>query len=337
MYRNLSTENKSSDSYSYLPVHETVQEEIICVTPLHPATEYPPDVVISRTIAHGNNYIPNGEPSPSESLSPNPLSKSNSDQDIKSQHFVDSVQNHNKVQLSHSVPSFVDNLPEDERLKVPSSNVSSANSDSSLPDIVDDNLKAKLNQRRSSRTEKRYHTADAIQELHKTDDKDNSIYKRLSWNFGTTEQNEQGVMRHKIQSSDSLRSVHSSSGVSSTNSLHLSPDGDICEESEHDYAQDSSDIGTIYESRMNEDDYHDISEHDRTKSKSTTDIATLFKELTTSEVKDGISSVDLPNIVDKNKYTHSAVMKMKRQLLLSADVEARYVSFEVKIFDFFII
>ena len=328
MYRNLSTENKSSDSYSYLPVHETVQEEIICVTPLHPATEYPPDVVISRTIAHGNNYIPNGEPSPSESLSPNPLSKSNSDQDIKSRHFVDnnnSVQNHNKVQLSHSVPSFVDNLPEDERLKVPSSNVSSANSDSSLPDIVDDNLKAKLNQRRSSRTEKRYHTADAIQELHKTDDKDNSIYKRLSWNFGTTEQNEQGVMRHKIQSSDSLRSVHSSSGVSSTNSLHLSPDGDICEESEHDYAQDSSDIGTIYESRMNEDDYHDISEHDRTKSKSTTDIATLFKELTTSEVKDGISSVDLPNIVDKNKYTHSAVMKMKRQLLLSADVEASEV------------
>jgi hypothetical protein len=58
---------------------------------------------------------------------------------IKSRHFVDnnnSVQNHNKVQLSHSVPSFVDNLPEDERLKVPSSNVSSANSDSSLPDIV---------------------------------------------------------------------------------------------------------------------------------------------------------------------------------------------------------
>jgi hypothetical protein len=56
---------------------------------------------------------------------------------------------------------------------------------------------------------------------------------------------------------------------------------------------------------MNEDDYHDISEHDRTKSKSTTDIATLFKELTTSEVKDGISSVDLPNIVDlDNSFDH---------------------------------
>ncbi|XP_052081705.1 uncharacterized protein LOC127719536 isoform X2 [Mytilus californianus] len=326
IYRNLSTECKTSESY-YVPV--TVEEEIIRVTPLHQPDDNPPDVVISRTIANGDSYITNGEPSPSELLSPHALSKSSSDQDIKSRHFTDSVtkddmKKHGKVQTSYSVPTFVDNSPDDERLKIPSSNVSSANSDSSLPDIVDDNLKAKINQRRSSRSEKRYHTADAIQDLNRNDDKDNSIYKRLSWNFGTTDQNEerQGVLKHKIQSSDSLRSIHSSSGVSSTNSLHLSPEGDICEES--DYMRDTSDIGTIYESRHSEDDYHEISEHDRTKSKSTTDIAILFKELTTSERKDGISSVDLPTM-DKTKYSSTHLLKMKRQLLLSADVEASEV------------
>ncbi|XP_063409981.1 uncharacterized protein LOC134693194 isoform X2 [Mytilus trossulus] len=322
IYRNLSRECKNSEPY-FVPV--TVEEEVIHVTPLHQPDDNPPDVVISRTIANGDNYITNGEPSPSELLSPHALSKSSSDQDIKSRHFTDSVtkddrKKHSKVQTSYSVPAFVDNSPDDERLKIPSSNVSSANSDSSLPDIVDDNLKAKINQRRSSRSEKRYHTADAIQDLNRIDDKDNSIYKRLSWNFGTTDQNEerQGVLKHKIQSSDSLRSIHSSSGVSSTNSLHLSPEGDICEESDYN----TSDIGTIYESRHSEDDYHDISEHDRTKSKSTTDIAILFKELTTSERKDGISSVDLPTM-DKNKYSSTHLLKMKRQLLLSADVEAR--------------
>ncbi|CAC5372385.1 PLEKHG5 [Mytilus coruscus] len=326
IYRNLSTECKTSESY-FVPV--TVEEEIIRVTPLHQPDDNPPDVVISRTIANGDSYITNGEPSPSELLSPHALSKSSSDQDIKSRHFTDSVtkddmKKHGKVQTSYSVPTFVDNSPDDERLKIPSSNVSSANSDSSLPDIVDDNLKAKINQRRSSRSEKRYHTADAIQDLNRNDDKDNSIYKRLSWNFGTTDQNEerQGVLKHKIQSSDSLRSIHSSSGVSSTNSLHLSPEGDICEES--DYMRDTSDIGTIYESRHSEDDYHEISEHDRTKSKSTTDIAILFKELTTSERKDGISSVDLPTM-DKTKYSSTHLLKMKRQLLLSADVEASEV------------
>ncbi|CAG2236731.1 PLEKHG5 [Mytilus edulis] len=324
IYRNLSRECKNSEPY-FVPV--TVEEEVIHVTPLHQPDDNPPDVVISRTIANGDNYITNGEPSPSELLSPHALSKSSSDQDIKSQHFTDSVtkddrKKHGKVQTSYSVPAFVDNSPDDERLKIPSSNVSSANSDSSLPDIVDDNLKAKINQRRSSRSEKRYHTADAIQDLNRIDDKDNSIYKRLSWNFGTTDQNEerQGVLKHKIQSSDSLRSIHSSSGVSSTNSLHLSPEGDICEESDYN----TSDIGTIYESRHSEDDYHDISEHDRTKSKSTTDIAILFKELTTSERKDGISSVDLPTM-DKNKYSSTHLLKMKRQLLLSADVEASEV------------
>lgn len=328
MYRNLSTEARHSDVFTYMP--ETVEEEVIRITPVSSHSELPQDVVISRTLSNGDNlYMTNGgDRSPSGTLSPHVLSKSNSDQDIKSRHFPDSdvtkddSRQHTKVSTSHSVPSFVHHS-EDEQLKLPSSNVSSANSDSSLPDIVDDNLKAKLNQRRSSRSEKRYHTADAIQDLHKSDDKDNSIYKRLSWNFGTTDQNEerQGILKHKIQSSDSLRSIHSSSGVSSTNSLHLSPDGDICEENEQDFDNETNNyIGTI-----NEDDYREISEHDRAKSKSTTDIAILFKELTTSDVKDGISSVDLPTSLPRNKYSSNQMLKIKRQLLLSNDVEASEV------------
>ena len=39
----------------------------------------------------------------------------------------------------------------------------------------------------------------------------------------------QGVLKSKVMSSDSIRSIPSSSGVSSTGSLHLSPEGDICE------------------------------------------------------------------------------------------------------------
>lgn len=331
VYRNLSTEARNSDVFTYVP--ETVEEEVIRITPMNSHSEYPQDVVISRTLPNSENlYMTNGrDRSPSGTLSPHALSKSNSDQDIKSRHFQDSdmpkddSRHHMKVSNSHSVPSFVHNS-EDEQLKVPSSNVSSANSDSSLPDIVDDNLKAKLNQRRLSRSEKRYHTADAIQDLHKNDDKDNSIYKRLSWNNGRIDQNEerQGILKHKIQSSDSLRSIHSSSGVSSTNSLHLSPDGDICEENEQDFDNESNDISTIYESCSNEDECREISDSDRKKSKSTTDIAILFKELTTSEVKDGISSVDLPTI-ELTKYSTNQVLKMKRQLLLSNDVEARSV------------
>jgi hypothetical protein len=208
---------------------------------------------------------------------------------------------------------------EEEEEKGQGHSSSSATSNSSLPDILDDGLKQKLNQRRSSRTDaKRYLTADAIQELSKHEDKDTSIHKRLSWNCGTKDEDlRQNTLKNKVQSTDSIRSIHSSSGVSSTGSLHLSPDGDINE----DLYQNNNDISTIHESSCNEEE--SINEKDRHKSKSTTDIAKLFEDLHTSEVKDGISSVDIPSNMDKKKFSHAQIMKIKKQLLLSSNVEAR--------------
>lgn len=77
---------------------------------------------------------------------------------------------------------------------------------------------------------RRYHTAGAIEDIKKQDVvKDNSIQKRLSWNYGQhIPSNELSLQktacsgtsqRGKCLSSDSM---HSSSGVSSTGSLHLS-------------------------------------------------------------------------------------------------------------------
>ena len=113
------------------------------------------------------------------------------------------------------------------------------------PPEMDETLRSKLNQRRT-RTEKRYHTADSIQELRR--EPDASIHKRLSWNLGTAvdinieEQNRVSgsnsqLGKGKTFSSDSLRSMPSSSGVSSTGSLHLSPDTEISEEYENEVGE----------------------------------------------------------------------------------------------------
>ena len=79
----------------------------------------------------------------------------------------------------------------------------------------------KLNSRRQSRTEKRYHTADAIQEFKQQENKDASIHKRLSWR---TDVPVDRNLTARVFSSDSVRSAPSSSGVSSTGSLHLNPE-----------------------------------------------------------------------------------------------------------------
>ncbi len=85
----------------------------------------------------------------------------------------------------------------------------------------------KMNPRR----DRRYYTADAIQEMNHG--KDSSIQKRLSWHSGAKDTDYEyrhgGGFRHKASSSDSLRSIHSSSGVSSVGSLQ-GPEHDISEE-----------------------------------------------------------------------------------------------------------
>lgn len=98
--------------------------------------------------------------------------------------------------------------------------------------FMDETMKVRLaNQRRRPGPEKRYHTADAIREM-TNKDKDATIHKRLSWNFPVNinlEDERHSILKQKTFSSDSLRSVPSSSGVSSTGSLHLSPDSELPE------------------------------------------------------------------------------------------------------------
>ncbi|XP_037074686.1 pleckstrin homology domain-containing family G member 5-like [Pollicipes pollicipes] len=77
---------------------------------------------------------------------------------------------------------------------------------------------------------RRYHTAGAIEDIKKQEARDASIHKRLSWNCGQ----QQPPPPHMGRQSQALKggrhgttclssdSVHSSSGVSSVNSLHLS-------------------------------------------------------------------------------------------------------------------
>ncbi|KAL3862736.1 hypothetical protein ACJMK2_008689 [Sinanodonta woodiana] len=265
------------------------------------------------------------------------VDNSSSNSDSKGDYSPLPSKKHKVVQYSNSEPSIL--KPGEERLQVPSVHSQSLY-DESLPDIMDENLRMKLNQRRTSRTEKRYYTADAVQEIQRQEGKDTSIYKRLSWNFGTGEQTSEkdNIIRSRIQSSDSLRSVHSSSGVSSTGSLHLSPEGDICEdiilESDSqdkgvDNNEDSSETESTLD-RLNEDDYKPsylIPSVRQSRSKSTSDIVALIQEMSTGDLKDGISSVDLPKTeVQKMKLSHSELMRMTKKLILSSsDIEASEV------------
>lgn len=78
---------------------------------------------------------------------------------------------------------------------------------------------------------RRYHTAGAIDDIKKQDTKDTSIHKRLSWNYGQgppppprelgSDPSKLGRHKHSLKNV-SCESVHSSSGVSSTSSLHRS-------------------------------------------------------------------------------------------------------------------
>ncbi|XP_068251164.1 LOW QUALITY PROTEIN: uncharacterized protein [Palaemon carinicauda] len=93
--------------------------------------------------------------------------------------------------------------------------------------------------RRISRTDRmdnrRYHTAGAIDDIKKQDTKDATIHKRLSWNYGQgpppsrdlgNDQGKLGRHKHAVKSI-SCESMHSSSGVSSTSSLHRSMGSEV--------------------------------------------------------------------------------------------------------------
>ncbi|CAG2161321.1 unnamed protein product [Oppiella nova] len=68
--------------------------------------------------------------------------------------------------------------------------------DTTLENNLDDSeaLKGRTNQKRTGRAERRYHTADSIEHMKK--EKDSSIHKRLSWNYGQQSGQTHGHFRH---------------------------------------------------------------------------------------------------------------------------------------------
>lgn len=208
---------------------------------------------------------------------------------------------------------------------------------------LEENLRSKLNQRRGSRTEKRYLTADDIKDMRK--DRDSSIHKRLSWNLGTVDISidERSILKNKTFSSDSLRSMPSSSGVSSTGSLHLSPESEINEECESesasissvrfshvDYPSHQADMQTQTQSIAEHEGEMDaaantttgdskLSPQNKHFSKSMPNISHLNVSL--GDIQDGIVSVQMPTADTKRKVTHSELLRMKK-LLLNSTLEA---------------
>lgn len=198
----------------------------------------------------------------------------------------------------------------------------------------DDPSKQKLNTRRSSRTEKRYHTVDSIQEM-KNSEKDSTIHKRLSWR---TDVDQTRNLGSKAVSSDSVHSYPSSSGVSSSASLHLNIDSDISEETEicilpgktgesltHPERHKLFSVGAADDS--NETDDTDLTDLDpRSKSKSTPDLVTMFRNsLQVSAMEDGIASVAMPIDGLNIKLTQAEILKrkqLKHQILYDASIES---------------
>ncbi|CAH1773316.1 unnamed protein product [Owenia fusiformis] len=208
-------------------------------------------------------------------------------------------------------------------------------------DFVSEDIRSKLNQRRSSRGEKRYHTADAIQDMNKKD-RDASIHKRLSWNFGNTVdiniEDGNGKLKGKAYSSESLRSVRSSSGISSTSSLinEENEDDFLPTDDNHHYFEDGDILNGIKTSRSDSN----INEHlhtnsDKLTSHSASDLLrnTSASSLTnstsdssetntSSETLTNITSTDTSVTPSRRKLTHAELIRMKKQLLLNATLEA---------------
>eukprot|EP00106_Octopus_bimaculoides_P009484 XP_014776926.1 PREDICTED: uncharacterized protein LOC106873908 [Octopus bimaculoides] len=174
----------------------------------------------------------------------------------------------------------------------------------------------KCKSERKRKTEKRYNTADSIQELKRKEHPDNTIHKRFSWNSGSThKENRQSLYKHV--SSDSIRS---SSGVSSTCSSHLSPDHENNENEEETTPVNVPEEPLLTEPNEN---YLTLNTENKSLSKSMPDIAALLHDVCPSEMKDGISSVDITGLdVNYEGLNHTQVLVIKKYLLLNSNNES---------------
>jgi hypothetical protein len=195
-------------------------------------------------------------------------------------------------------------------------------------------LKSRIHQKRTCRTERRYHTADSIEHMKK--EKDSSIHKRLSWNYGQQTHGNKPIPSHcerilcnkHFNKCLSSESVYSSSGFSSTGSVPLSVGSSECEQcgidildhiQEMDAYSDSPAV-TPNENCLQSSSTSDCELKTNNELNSNSNI-----KIDISEVKDGISSVQIrlgssgPN---QTKPSKADLKKMKEFLLTSYNVES---------------
>ncbi|XP_048250123.1 pleckstrin homology domain-containing family G member 5-like isoform X2 [Haliotis rufescens] len=334
-----------------------VKEEVI-YTPLSPLPK--PDLISmersgSIESAEGN-FVPNlttqNYASPSSPKKPNGIAAHLSLQDVGRTGSMGTLVNHTSPKSSElatsssspdsspvtkkkhrpvstclSVPNIMDGRQD---LQISPSLNSVSRDDSNIDDLKEEDSKEKRNPRRVSRNEKRYYTVDSVQELQKNKDRDNSIHKRLSWNLGSKELGckdlrlEERNLQDPLHASDSLRSIPSSSGFSSSGSLHLNPESEISEET---YIHTSDHDVSMLSIERDDMPAELTPETKNFKSKSTSDIMALMQDLKTSDQEGGITSVELPMVdSNKKKLSHAQILRMKKMhLLLNSNVEASEV------------
>ncbi|XP_059178765.1 pleckstrin homology domain-containing family G member 5-like isoform X3 [Physella acuta] len=300
-----------------------------------------------RDLVHNNTdpKLTNSDDSPSESRPSNNLNLGTKHKPVQTCRSVPNI----NVGLAHINNSSPTNKP---KLNGNSDNCIAEDMDSLIPSAYtakdtytheqsitgeEDPSKQKLNARRSSRTEKRYHTVDSIQDM-KISEKDSTIHKRLSWR---TDVDQTRNLGSKAVSSDSVQSYPSSSGVSSSASLHFNIDSDISEETEFCFLPGKTGETVTHTERhklfsvgvaddSNETDDTDLTDLDpKSKSKSTPDLVTMFNNsLHVSPMQDGIASVAMTMDGLNIKLTQAEILKrkqLKHQILYDASIESSEV------------
>ena len=248
--------------------------------------------------------------------------------------------------ISHSAPASegpspvhsLEGEPQVEALAyISSKSVESLNKnvEQEVPEEADP-LKSRSNQKRTCRTERRYHTADSIEHMKK--EKDSSIHKRLSWNYGQQMQThgnkaipshcERILCNKHFNKCLSSESVYSSSGFSSTGSVPLSVGSSECEQCgidimDHIQEMDSHCDSPTLMTNETQNCLQSCASSD-SESKAKLNAANSIK-IDVSEVKDGISSVQIrmtntePN---QTKPSKADLKKMKEFLLSNYNVES---------------
>jgi len=208
--------------------------------------------------------------------------------------------------------------------------------DTTLDNNLDDSeaLKGRTNQKRTGRAERRYHTADSIEHMKK--EKDSSIHKRLSWNYGQQSGQTKTIPSHcerilcnkHFNKCLSSESVYSSSGFSSTGSVPLSVGSSECEQCgveilDHIQEMDSySDSPAVTPNHFDDQTLHQS--HEDQKVNDNLNIHESDIKIDISEVKDGISSVQIrvSGTPIQAKPSKADLKKMKEFLLTNHTVES---------------